>query len=589
MSIIFNEKKEVVELQNENEADFKSLAKTNKLAERFIIQYRDFLDWNIVSENQIITVEIMVKCADCINWNKIGKNPNISQTTNIFAKYKGDLSRFFEKENNIEAFVKDYQHLIDWDTFKHTQKLSNGFLEAMGDVVNWGNVFSSLHDRNSEAFIRKNIHRINHFPDDIQQNIWQAISTHQTVSERFLRDFQTKIRFYFIGNLKNVHTLSDSFVEDFKYILDGDNIRKTQKNNLSVTYFNQYKKINLDDFYKNVEEYWLTTLASHLIDWHRVSAYTTFSEGFMYTYWQLLDKPRLFANRVVSEDFIRKIAPKIDSVFIWNLIFKEQTYSQMFLEEFIHKINLKDVSYNSKIIPHLSEDFIRKHQKEWNWVGIGQVKIFSEGFLREFADKWDWKWNIAYCQVVSEKFLRDFIDRLDNPVSWGRISQKQVLSENFIRDFSHKLDWAAICKHQILSEGFIKEFAHKVDWKMLNNHQQLSPDFRAKFSNNAALIDDSTMLKLNQSAWNIYLYSKNDKTELQKGLAFVEQALAQKLKTVYAGMPNYVEDTKVRILISLQRTTEAFAIVKWALEKDRNFQDFQDFEHNEAYLNWLKL
>jgi hypothetical protein len=51
--IIFNAQNEVTEIKNKNKADFKSLAKNNKLSEKFILENADFLDWSIISKNQV--------------------------------------------------------------------------------------------------------------------------------------------------------------------------------------------------------------------------------------------------------------------------------------------------------------------------------------------------------------------------------------------------------------------------------------------------------------------------------------------------------------------------------------------------------
>ncbi len=50
----------------------------------------------------------------------------------------------------------------------------------------------------------------------------------------------------------------------------------------------------------------------------------------------------------------------------------------------------------------------------------------------------------------------------------------------------------------------------------------------------------------------------------------------------------YLFDTKVRILLKLNKKIEAFEIVKKILNNDPGFGDFQDFYDNKAYQGWLK-
>jgi tetratricopeptide (TPR) repeat protein len=86
----------------------------------------------------------------------------------------------------------------------------------------------------------------------------------------------------------------------------------------------------------------------------------------------------------------------------------------------------------------------------------------------------------------------------------------------------------------------------------------------------------------NAIAWYIYENS-NNKSSLEDALALIERACS------YATTPQtyYIFDTKVRILLKLNREEDAFVIVKKILKKLPNFSDFQDFKNNQRYLDWI--
>ena len=112
--IIFNAQNEVIDLKNKNKADFKSLAKNNKLSEKFILENADFLDWNIICENQVLTPEIMVVCAKKIKWAKIPANSHIGADALLVSKYKGNANKLYEKENLSDDFLRTHKALFDW-------------------------------------------------------------------------------------------------------------------------------------------------------------------------------------------------------------------------------------------------------------------------------------------------------------------------------------------------------------------------------------------------------------------------------------------------------------------------------------------
>lgn len=87
----------------------------------------------------------------------------------------------------------------------------------------------------------------------------------------------------------------------------------------------------------------------------------------------------------------------------------------------------------------------------------------------------------------------------------------------------------------------------------------------------------------NALAWNRYKKATNN-AELEEALQYAEQGC------LYVDAPFYfyVIDTKVRILLALERKEEAYEIIRATLIKDKYFNDFQEFKENADYKEWLK-
>lgn len=50
----------------------------------------------------------------------------------------------------------------------------------------------------------------------------------------------------------------------------------------------------------------------------------------------------------------------------------------------------------------------------------------------------------------------------------------------------------------------------------------------------------------------------------------------------------YIFDTKVRILLKMGKTEDAYEIAQRVLSKDPSFGDFQDIKASKEYKAWLK-
>jgi tetratricopeptide (TPR) repeat protein len=97
------------------------------------------------------------------------------------------------------------------------------------------------------------------------------------------------------------------------------------------------------------------------------------------------------------------------------------------------------------------------------------------------------------------------------------------------------------------------------------------------YTNEGAFQEEVIRRAGNALAWVLM-----ERGELERALALVDRALS------VGGDRGYVFDTKVRILLKLGRTDEAYSIVHTILVEDPAFKDFQDLEASPAYGAWLQ-
>ncbi len=88
----------------------------------------------------------------------------------------------------------------------------------------------------------------------------------------------------------------------------------------------------------------------------------------------------------------------------------------------------------------------------------------------------------------------------------------------------------------------------------------------------------------NGLAWQLMSDPKAEAATLTKALNLVI-----KTEPYMRGKQDYfIMDTKVRILLKLNRKREAFKIVRTILTRSPSFKDFQDFKINKEYRRWKK-
>lgn len=116
--------------------------------EAFLEEFKDYLNWSIICETQILSEALIKKYIDMIDWDKIS--------------YYQKLSLFF---------IDKYKDRLNWHNISNKQKLTEEFIRINRDRVNW--FFISCNQKLSESFILENKDRVN----------WKYIFKYQKVSD----------------------------------------------------------------------------------------------------------------------------------------------------------------------------------------------------------------------------------------------------------------------------------------------------------------------------------------------------------------------------------------------------------------------
>jgi len=121
------------------ELDWKAISKNTSLSIEILWDYRDSLDWQNVTRNQVVDisdVSFLTKYQDLVNWDFISQSEKFKISVENLKLFKGKLNWV---EINLR---KDFS-------------ISNELLEPFSDVLDWSNISKSMEIQFTEELIEK--------------------------------------------------------------------------------------------------------------------------------------------------------------------------------------------------------------------------------------------------------------------------------------------------------------------------------------------------------------------------------------------------------------------------------------------------
>lgn len=148
----------------------------------------------------------------------------------------------------------------------------------------------------------------------------------------------------------------------------------------------------------------------------------------------------------------------------------------------------------------MSEQFLRDHDRDIDWIIICQYQRLNEGFMADYHYYLDWPVTSHY-QYMSPKFLEEFSDyvywellNLDyydelfvikhiDKIGWNNLPLKKQFSESIIREYYDKMDWGELSDYQYMSEDFIREFENDItfNYLLINPNCHFGKEFISKY------------------------------------------------------------------------------------------------------------
>ena len=235
---------------------------------KIINTFPDNINWDILSENQFIPLDIITQFSDRINWEimashnhmltrqfildnlskfnlmDLSLNEHIQSDPQFDVEYIEELIRYYKPErpelleiienfmannetNITEDFVNKYMDVIMshddpdyiWEIISHNIKLSNEFIDKFNQQIRWDMI---IENKLSPEILYKYQDRINwktasktqKIPEDLiikyaDKVDWKDISKYQTLSEDFLLRYKDKLDWVLV--IRHQKNLSDIY------------------------------------------------------------------------------------------------------------------------------------------------------------------------------------------------------------------------------------------------------------------------------------------------------------------------------------------------------------------------------------------
>ncbi|QXN70562.1 putative oligoendopeptidase F [Bacillus phage vB_BspM_AgentSmith] len=104
-------------------------------------------------------------------------------------------------EHQLRELIRTNPGAVNWDNVSYHQTLSEEFIREFQTKLDWYGI--SFNQKLSEEFIRE-------FQDKVN---WRGVSYRQSLSEEFIREFQDKVNW---EQVSQQQTLSEEFIREFQ-------------------------------------------------------------------------------------------------------------------------------------------------------------------------------------------------------------------------------------------------------------------------------------------------------------------------------------------------------------------------------------
>ena len=302
---------------------------------------------------------------------------------------------------------------------------------------------------------------------------WEMTSIYQVLSESFLLEFKDKVNWKKVSEFQ---TLSEDFIKDninlvnIPIIIDNqDSITPKTIQEFITTGVTSWENIfdTLNPKLSTVDKF------KDIIDWKLVCENCKLTEEFIdghlnyiAPYWDSITK----FQEHLSEEFLKEHEKDIN----WAIASETQTLSKELIDDHYTELDWRAVCKNQS----LDEDIIDKYPSRLNWHNLLSNIKFTEDQLNKYFDNLKGEWRtVSIFQKISTKWLEKHINDIDKE-DWNMLASNMEFDMDFIRKYKSRVDWTIISGPKyILTEAFIDEFKDYVDWQTICGFQNMSNNF----------------------------------------------------------------------------------------------------------------
>jgi len=292
-----------------------------------------------------------------------------------------------------------------------------------------------------------------------------------------------------ISRLVGKYTMDwNEFTESDIYFMRSavyDKIKEIEEN----FQYNEDDNTSLENFQKQVEKYKSQLIKIEEIENHVIDNKVNIN--------------RYIRNNISSNTSESEVEKFISKRFLtikeWNEIFKVRVFSKDFIERYIHKIDVDELS--AVIDLDISKKAIINSLSSYlNWEVISCRKDITELFVREYIERLDLMRIIENSIPFSKNFLIDLIMYLDKSIEpykrnilssliekykdyidWDGLSKNGNLSFQFVETYIDSINWFYVSSYYPLNIVFFEKFKNYIDWNSVSNREDLSIRFVNQF------------------------------------------------------------------------------------------------------------
>jgi hypothetical protein len=140
------------------------------LTEDFMREFKDYLHWECISGNQILSENFIEEMMDCVDMKQISCSQDLSEK--FIAKHKNELCWILivsRNRNLSEDFIKKYSVYMDWHALCYNQQLSENFIREIEHEIGkgcWVDIF--LCQKLSKKFKKEFSYKLDEFVKDFE-------------------------------------------------------------------------------------------------------------------------------------------------------------------------------------------------------------------------------------------------------------------------------------------------------------------------------------------------------------------------------------------------------------------------------------